>query len=71
MDANTFGTILVIGIAIISLALLVMWILSLVWVYTDSRDRGKYAALWLLIAFFTWPFGVLVYYLSRNQEVRL
>jgi hypothetical protein len=71
MDANAFGTILVIVTALVALAVIGLALYSLVWVYTDSRARSKSALVWLLVAFYTWPFGVLVYYLTRKQEVKL
>jgi hypothetical protein len=44
---------------------------SLTWVYRDAASHGKTALVWLLIAFFTWPFGVLVYAMTRGRTVRL
>ena len=71
MDANTFGTfMLIVGIAL-AVAFVVAAIASLVWVYRDSEARGKTGIMWLLIAFFTWPWGVLAYYLLRDKRVQL
>ena len=44
---------------------------SLVWLYNDAEVRRKTGCLWLLIAFFTWPLGVIAYLILRDREVRL
>jgi hypothetical protein len=71
MDTNVFGNfVLIVGICF-GLLMLIFFIISLVWVYRDSEQRGKTGCLWLLIVFFTWPFGLIAYYLLRDQEVTL
>ena len=71
MDSNIFGnTVLITGICISAL-LMILYIVSLVWVYKDAKKRGKTGCLWLLIVFFTWPFGLIAYFLLRDQEVIL
>ena len=60
----------VIGI-IFGVPILALLPASLVWVYRDAEGRGKTGCLWLLIAFFTWPFGVLAYLVLREKPVRL
>jgi len=71
MDANIFGTfMLIVGIALAA-AFIVAAIASLVWVYRDSEARAKTGIMWLLIAFFTWPWGILTYYLLRDKRVQL
>ena len=71
MDANIFGNIMIIGGVCFALLMLGLYILSLVWVYRDSEKRGKTGCLWLLIIFFTWPFGLIAYFLLRDQDVVL
>jgi hypothetical protein len=71
MNANVFGDFLLIGGFLFSLLMMVLYIVSLVWVYNDSEARGKTGCLWVLIVFFTWPFGLIAYYLLRDQEVVL
>ena len=71
MDINVFGDILLIGGLLFSLVMVVLYIVSLVWVYNDSEARGKTGCLWVLIVFFTWPFGLIAYFLLRDQEVVL
>jgi hypothetical protein len=71
MEPNFFGNaVFIIGICLFVL-LTILYIWSLVWVYQDSQKRGKTGCLWLLIVFFTWPFGLIVYFLLRDQEVVL
>lgn len=53
------------------LAFFALMIGSVLWVYADSEKRGKAGCLWALIAWFTWPFGLLAYFLLRDREVRL
>ena len=71
MDANIFGNIAAIGMMCFAFLMIILYIISLVWVYRDSEKRGKTGCLWLLIVFFTWPFGLIAYYLLRDQEVTL
>ena len=71
MAANTFGTLLVIVGTLLALAFVIGGIASLAWVYKDSEARGKTGCMWLLIAFFTWPWGVVAYYLLRDKRVQL
>jgi len=71
MESNVFGNLLMISGTCFGILMLVLYIASLVWVYRDSEKRGKTGCLWLLIVFFTWPFGLIAYYLLRDQEVVL
>ena len=49
----------------------VFYILSIAWVHSDAESRGKTGCLWVLIVFFTWPLGLIAYYMLRDQDVRL
>jgi hypothetical protein len=71
MSADAFGSLMagVVGLFIISMFILSLTSLS--WVYRDAQRRGKTGCLWLLIAFFTWPLGVVAYYLLREERVQL
>lgn len=71
MDANTFGTVLFIFGTLLAIAFVIGWVVSLVWVYRDAEHRGKTGCMWLLIAFTSWPWGVIAYYLLRDKQVRL
>ncbi len=71
MDANVFGNFLVVGGMCFGTLMLILYIASLYWVYKDSEQRGKTGCLWALIVFFTWPFGLIAYFLLRDQEVKL
>ena len=71
MSADTFGNLLsILGICL-GIVMLVLLAASLVWVYLDAQKRGKTGCLWLLIAFFTWPFGVVAYLVLRDKTVQL
>jgi len=71
MDSNVIGNLFVISGICIALLMMILYIVSLVWVYGDSEKRGKTGCLWLLLVFFTWPFGLIAYFLLRDQEVKL
>lgn len=53
------------------LGMFVGWALSLLWVYQDAQARGKTGCLWVLIVTFTWPIGLLVYFVLRDRTVQL
>lgn len=59
------------GYMIPALFFLFVFLYSLAWVYEDANAHGKTGSLWLLIVWFTWPVGVLVYYILRNKSVQL
>lgn len=59
------------GYMIVALFFFFLFMYSLAWVYEDANAHGKTGGLWLLIVWFTWPVGVLVYYLLRNKTVQL
>jgi O-antigen ligase len=71
MDADVFGNLTLLCGGCFGVLFLIFWIASMVWVYKDSQDRGKTGCLWLLLVGFTWPFGLLAYYLLRDKEVKL
>ena len=71
MSADTFGYLLGILVTSLGIVMLVLLAASLVWVYLDAQKRGKTGCLWLLIAFFTWPFGVAAYLVLRDKTVQL
>ena len=68
---NTFGNSLVFISLCLGIVFFIGYIVSLFWVYQDSEKRGKTGCLWLLIIFFTWPFGLIVYIILRDQNVQL
>jgi hypothetical protein len=49
----------------------ILFITSLFWAYNDANNRGKSGCIWILIIWFTWPFGLLAYLVLRDQDVRL
>ncbi len=60
-----------IGYSIMAFVFIFLFLYSLAWVYEDANTHGKTGSLWLLIVWFTWPIGLLVYYLLRNKPVQL
>ena len=71
MSADTFGNLLVVVGGLCGIGILGLTVASLIWVYVDAQARGKTGCLWLLIAFFTWPLGVVAYLLLRDKSVQL
>jgi hypothetical protein len=71
MSPDTFGNFLIIVGVVLGLLILVLFLGSLIWLYQDAQSRGKTGCLWVLIVFFTWPFGLIAYILLRDQEVKL
>jgi hypothetical protein len=71
MSGDEFGTLMIIGSILFMIIFLVLWIGSLIWVYQDAEKRGKSGCIWLLLLWFTWPFGLIAYLVVRDQEVRL
>jgi len=71
MDADAFGSLVTIAAILLGVLLIVFFAGSLVWVYRDAETRGKTGCLWVLLLWFTWPFGLVAYLLLRDREVRL
>ena len=71
MSPDTFGNFMIVLGLLAGFVFLALFIFSLIWTYRDSQARGKTGCLWLLIVFFTCPFGWLAYYLLRDKEIRL
>ena len=56
-------------IGLLSLAMLVVWALSIAWVVRDADSRGKPGcALGLVIGILAWPWGLLVYWLVAQSD---
>ncbi|MEO8285232.1 MAG: hypothetical protein ABI670_02210 [Chloroflexota bacterium] len=71
MEVDVFGSIVAIVVMLLVMAFLISIVVSLLWLYRDAERRGKTGCMWLLIAFFTWPWGVIAYYLLRDKQVTL
>jgi hypothetical protein len=71
MSGDEFGTLMIIGSILFMIIFLILWIGSLIWVYQDAEKRGKSGCIWLLLLWFTWPFGLIAYLVVRDKEVRL
>ena len=42
--------------------------LSIAWVYTDAKERRQVPWLPALLVYFTWPMGLLVWWLARPEK---
>lgn len=59
------------GYMLLAMIIFLVFLYSLAWVYQDAQARGRTGCMWLLIAWFTWPLGVLAYYILRDKQVQL
>ena len=57
------------SLSILSLAMLVIWILVIVWVYRDAERRGMNGVLWALLVFIGNLIGLLIYLLVRSDSL--
>ena len=53
------------------LAIFIVTVVAMLWVYRDAEARGKTGCLWLLIISATGPLGIIAYLVLRDREVRL
>jgi endogenous inhibitor of DNA gyrase (YacG/DUF329 family) len=55
--------------SIFSIALLVIWILIIVWVYRDAERRGLNGVLWALLVLIGNIIGLLIYLIVRSDSI--
>jgi len=55
--------------SILPLALMVLWIFVIVWVYRDAERRGMNGVLWALLVFIGNLIGLLIYLIVRSDTV--
>lgn len=55
--------------SILPLALMVLWIFVIVWVYRDAERRGMNGVLWALLVFIGNLIGLLIYLIVRSDIV--
>lgn len=66
--SGTLPAVAIIFVIILCLVFFVIYIASLVWVYRDAERRGKSGILVaLLIAFISWPIGLIVWLIVRDK----
>lgn len=71
MSADAFGNVLTAVAALAGIGLLVLFVVSLIWIYNDAESHGKTGCLWLLLVWITWPLGALAYLVLRDRKVEL
>ncbi len=57
------------SLSFMSLALLVIWIMVIVWVYRDAERRGMNGVLWALLVLIGNLIGLLIYLIVRSESV--
>jgi len=55
--------------SIFSIALLIIWILVIVWVYRDAERRGMNGVLWALLVLIGSIIGLLIYLIVRSDSI--
>lgn len=53
------------------LAILILGLVAMFWVYQDAEKRGKTGCIWLLLISATGPLGLIAYLILRDREVKL
>ena len=57
--------------SLIGLVVLIIYIASIIWAYSDGRARGKSGCLVaLLVALLSWPISLLVWLALRPEKYR-
>ena len=57
------------SLSILSLALFIIWIMVIVWVYRDAERRGMNGVLWALLVFIGNLIGLLIYLIVHTDSV--
>ena len=69
IEIGPWGVLNFTSYSIISLALLVIWIFVVVWVYRDAERRGMNGVLWALLVFIGNLIGLLIYLIVRSNTL--
>ena len=70
IDTMHFGPSLIrLSNSIFSLALLIIWIFVIVWVYRDAERRGMNGVLWALLVLIGNIIGLLIYLIVRSDSI--
>ena len=65
------GSLMIIPAAIIGLGVLALYVLSIMWAFSDAEDRGKSGCLVaILVAFLSWPIGLVAWLIFRPDRHR-
>ncbi|MBD3414545.1 MAG: zinc-ribbon domain-containing protein [Candidatus Aminicenantes bacterium] len=67
IEYGPFGFFHVSPLSLISLAMLIIWIFVIVWVYKDAEKRGMNGILWALLVFIGNLIGLLIYLIVRSD----
>ena len=55
--------------AIIGLGILALYVFTIVWAYSDAKRRGKSGCLVaILVAFLSWPIGLIAWFIFRPDR---
>ncbi|MCD6457287.1 MAG: PLDc N-terminal domain-containing protein [Thermoproteales archaeon] len=59
-----------VGIALFFyLAMFILWIAVVIWVYKDAEKRGENGVLWLLVVLVGGIIGLIVYLILREEKL--
>jgi len=56
------------GASLMPIALLILWIIVVIWVYRDAEQRGMNGVLWALLVFVGNLVGLLIFLIIRNDN---
>jgi hypothetical protein len=65
------GSLMILPAAIIGLGVLALYVFSIMWAFSDAEDRGKSGCLVaILVAFLSWPIGLVAWLIFRPDRHR-
>ncbi len=68
MDESVFGVLLAVPVMLLGLLFFGAYIVSIFWAFGDAERRGKSGCLVaLIVAFLSWPIGLLLWIVLRPE----
>jgi RNA polymerase subunit RPABC4/transcription elongation factor Spt4 len=68
-ETGAFRIINLTSFSLLSLAMMILWIAVIVWVYRDAERRGMNGVLWALLVFIGNIIALLIYLIVRSDSV--
>ena len=69
LQEQIFWAFFIITMIIVGVILFVLYIKLLIWVYRDAKKRKMDEVIWLLIVFFTFIIGLIIYIVVRDPLI--
>ena len=65
------GLILILVAALVGIAIFAIYVLTVIWAFSDAKQRGKSGCLVaILVAFVSWPVGLIIWLVARPDKHR-